>query len=168
LSIAALTADRFNFDAGDAAMLNSGALWGAIGGGLFAAIFEFKEGVSEGLVLGGLNLGVISGVLIAQRVDYSRRHVALIDLAGLTGMGVAVSLEAVIDNAVEGDNTEGAGTERTAHYALAGMAGGLAVGAFLTRNIDVPKVQNLTPVIQTSTDPAGGGKTTIFGLGGSF
>jgi len=168
---ASLTAERFHLDAGDAAILNSGALWGAIGGGLFAAIFEFEPGVSEGLVLGGLNLGVVSGVLLGRRVDFSRRHVALIDLSGLAGMGVAVSIQSVIDNATsDPDSADASGDstgERTAHFALAGMAGGLAIGAFLTRNIDAPKIKALAPVIQTTPAP-GGGKTTVIGISGSF
>jgi hypothetical protein len=167
---AAVTAERFNFDAGDAAMLNSGALWGAIAGGLFSAIFEFKEGVSEGLVLGGLNLGVISGVLIGGRVDYSRRHVALIDLAGLAGMALGVSTQAVIDNATKNDNdpnSDETSNERTAHFALGGMVVGLAAGAWLTRNVDVPKVKGLTPMIQGGKDPQGG-RTLVVSFGGSF
>lgn len=170
-TFAALTADRFSPSAGDAALLNSGALWGAIGGGLFAAVFQFRQDVSEGLVLGGLNLGVVTGVLVGRQVDYSRRHVALIDLAGLAGMGVAVSLQSVIDNALEDDaavdGSNDGGTERTAHFALAGMATGLALGAFLTRNLDAPKLKNVTPVLQTGTDEAGA-KTTVFGVGGVF
>lgn len=166
---ASVTAGRFQLSAGDAAMLNTGALWGGIAGGLFSAIFEFEPKVSEGLVLGGLNLGVVTGVLLGRQVEYSRRHVALIDLAGLAGMGLAVATQSVIDSARDdGDMTDAdGGAERTAHFALAGMAGGLALGAYFTRNVDVPKVKTLTPNLTTTSDPDGG-KTTLFRLGGTF
>jgi hypothetical protein len=172
-TFAMLTADRFDLDPGDAALLNSGALWGSVTGGLFAAIFEFEPDVSQGLVLGGLNLGLVSGVLLGGQVEYSRRHVALIDLAGLAGMGIAVAVQSVIDSSVDSgdpsdptaaDDTTG---ERTAHFALAGMAGGLAIGAWLTRKVDVPKVKAVTPMLKTGKD-ATGAETTVFGLGGSF
>ena len=55
----ALTASRWRYDAGDAALLNSGALWGTVGGFLFSVVFESKHRVSQALVLGGLNLGVV-------------------------------------------------------------------------------------------------------------
>jgi hypothetical protein len=160
---ASLTASRFRFDAGDAALLNSGALWGAIGGGLFAAVFEFRPRVGEALVLGGMNLGIVGGVLLGGQLDYSRRHVALIDLAGLAGMGLSVAALSVIDRSGDGDTA----TERTAHFALGGMAGGLALGALLTRNLDVPAVQGVAPTLTTGSDPAGG-RTRVLGLTGAF
>ncbi len=155
---AALTSDRFNFEAGDAGLLTSGALWGTIGGGLLTVIFEGKARVSQALVLGGLNLGVVSGVLIGRNADVSRGHVALIDLAGLAGMGIAVSIQAAIDDVRNQGETS---TERTSHFALAGMTAGLFAGAFLTRNMDVPKVGHFAPVIGT---PQGGGTGMIIGL----
>jgi hypothetical protein len=167
-AVGILSADRFHLDAGDAALLNTGALWGTIGGGLFAAIFEFKDKVSQGLALGGLNLGVVTGALLGRRMTVSRGHVALIDLAGFAGMGIAVATQSAIDNARGVSSTDQAdNTERTAHFALAGMAIGLTAGAWFTRNMDAPKLPHVAPAMSTAKD-AGGKTTAIFGFGGSL
>ncbi len=167
----ALTAERFGLDAGDAALINTGALWGSIGGGLFAVVFESKDRVSQALVLGGLNLGIVTGALLGRQVEVSRRHVALIDLAGLAGMGIAVSIQSAADDArnsaTDPDDPDDVTSERTAHFALAGMGAGLALGAVLTRNMDAPKLNRVTPVIGASKDPSGV-STTTFGIRGSF
>jgi hypothetical protein len=162
-AFAVLTAERFQLDAGDAALINSGALWGAIAGSLFAVVFESKERVREGLVLGGLNTGIISAALLTRQLEYSRRHVALIDLAGLAGMGIGVAVKAGIDEATQDAGIDDGG-ERTAHFALAGMALGLTAGAYLTRNLDVPRV---TPVLRTGRDDTGRDTTTV-GFSGAF
>ncbi len=169
---AILTADRFELDAGDAALLNSGALWGTVGGSLFAVVFELQAKVREGLILGGLNLGIAGAALLGRQVEYSRRHVALIDLAGLAGMGIAVAIQSAYDDAttdtsmVDPDAPSDGG-ERTAHYALVGMGAGLAAGAYLTRNMDVPKVGKLAPVVKIGKD-ASGADSTIIGISGAF
>lgn len=160
-----LTEKRFHFDAGDAALLNSGALWGSVAGGLFGAIFEFKGKVWEGLVLGGLNLGVVSGALLGRQVEVSRGHVALIDLSGFAGMGVSVAIQSAIDDARS--TTTMANGERTAHFALAGMAVGLTAGAYFTRHMDAPKLPRVAPSVSTAHDAAGK-STAIYGVGGQF
>jgi hypothetical protein len=159
----AATATRFHLDAGDAALLNSGALWGGIGGGLFSAIFEFQPRVSEGLVLGGLNLGLVTGALLGRRVEVSRGHVALIDLAGFAGMGIAVAVQSAIDSARGVANPN---AERTSHFALGGMAVGLTAGAFMTRKMDAPK-SRVSPAMTTARDAAGHA-TPVLGIGGEF
>jgi hypothetical protein len=168
---AVVTAPRFDLDAGDAALLNSGALWGTIGGSLFAVVFELEPKVREGLILGGLNLGLVAGALLGRQVEYSRRHVALVDLAGLAGMGIAVAAQSAIDDARMSDttpeDTADTGGERTAHFALVGMAAGLVGGAWLTRNMDVPKVGKLAPVVKTGADGTGT-DSTILGVSGTF
>ncbi|MCA9677610.1 MAG: PEGA domain-containing protein, partial [Myxococcales bacterium] len=156
----ALTASRWRYDAGDAALLNSGALWGTVGGFLFSVVFESKHRVSQALVLGGLNLGVVSGALIGRSAEVSRGHVALIDLAGLAGMGISVSVQAAIDDAINSDSS----SERTAHFALAGMTGGLILGAYFTRNMDVPKLGRFAPVIGKPAE----GRGMVFGLAGEL
>lgn len=160
LAFGAVTSDIFNFDAGDSALINSGAMWGAIAGGLFWAVFDTDPRLDEPLLLGGLNLGVLAGFTLARRAELSRGHVALIDLSGLAGMIAGVALIGIIE-------PEG-GTERQPHFALGGMAVGLITGAYLTRNMDEPKAaRTLKPSIQQTRDAAGSSALT-FGISGAF
>lgn len=158
--VGAVTAGKLDLDAGDAALLNTGALWGGITGGLFAVVFESRPRISQMLALGGINLGLVTTALLGRQVEVSRRHVAIIDLAGLAGMGVAVAAQAAIDDArdIPAEQRDAA---RTAHFALGGMAAGIAFGAYATRNMDAPKL-GVTPVVSAS---AHGGTV---GVGGSF
>ncbi len=157
-----LTADRFNPDSGDAALLASGGIWGSIGGLLFVSVFENDPKLVAPLGLAGLNLGLVSGALLARRMSVSRGHMALIDLAGLAGMVAGVAL---VDVVQPGDRSE-----RLPHFALIGMTGGLITGAYLTRNMDEPKaapMRNLQPAVGRLTDAVGRG-TATFGLTASF
>jgi hypothetical protein len=158
------TADRFRFTAGDAALLNSGASWGLVSGLWFTQVFHASSNVGAAMVLGGTNLGVVGGVLLGRQLDYSRRHVALIDLAGLVGIATGLSVHSGVvgnneDEMVERD-------EQQAHFALAGMAIGLGAGALLTRNMDAPKLPRLQPQIAPTTP--GTGKGWILSVGGSY
>lgn len=158
LALSLYTAPRLGLDAGDAALVNSGALWGAIGGSLFYAVFDEDARIFEPLVLGGLNLGILTGALMAQRVSISRGHVALIDVSGVLGMLVG---SAVADVA---DQEEGI-SERIPHGALAGMAVGLIAGTYLTRNMDeTPALGAVSPTLGATTD-AGGKSTMTIGVG---
>ena len=160
LGFAAVTADMFDFDAGDAALMNSGALWGTVAGALFWAVFDTDPRLDEPLLLGGLNLGVAAGFTLAKRSEIGRGHVALIDLSGLAGMIAGVALVGVI----EPDSQ----SERQPHFALGGMALGLITGAYLTRNIDEPKTtQTLQPSVVPTKDAAGSSTLTL-GIGGTF
>ncbi|MCE9573400.1 MAG: PEGA domain-containing protein [Deltaproteobacteria bacterium] len=156
-----VTARSFNFDAGEAALLNSGALWGGATGGLFAVIFGLPHKLSGGIVLGGLNAGVVAGALLGRRYKISRRHAALVDLAGLGGMAVSVAFESGIDHKADTPK------ERVAHFALGGMAIGLIAGVVLTRRMDEPRTPKLAPRALTIRDAAGNGVVGI-GVGGDF
>jgi len=159
---AVATSNRFELDAGDAAIINSGALWGGISAALFVAVFDSDGRLWAPLESIGLNLGVVSGVLLARRMEVSRGHVALIDMSGLAGMVAGVALVNVIEPGSEG--------ERLPHFALIGMTAGLVSGAYLTRNMDDPKsvpMRNVKPQVSAARDVAGN-STMTFGLGASF
>ena len=143
---AALTADYFEFSPGDAALLNSGALWGTVVGALFAASYDdgsdYGSRVGVGMTLTGLNIGVLGGVLLGRNYEISRRHAALIDLAGVAGAAGAAALQSVIDS-----NELEVPAERRANFAIAGVTGGLLIGVYLTRNMDVPKIPRFKPTV---------------------
>lgn len=154
----ALTAPRFDMDPGDAAIINSGALWGAITGALFYVVFDRDARVDEALVLSGLNLGLLTGALVAQRSQVSRGHVGLIDLSGLAGIIAGAALANVVPD-------EG---KQVPHFALAGMTVGLITGAYLTRHMDEPPVlPSMSPSMGATIDASGTGTMTI-GIAGAF
>jgi tetratricopeptide (TPR) repeat protein len=130
LLFSAVTAPRFDLDAGDAALINSGAMWGTASGALFWASFDTDEDVLEPMLLAGVNLGVVVGAVLARRSEVTRGRVALIDVAGLGGTVAGFALGQAFDSE----------TERLSHFALVGMATGLIAGTWLTRNLDEPKV----------------------------
>lgn len=162
LLFGAITADTFDLDAGDAALVNSGGQWGTVGGLLFVAAFGNERRLLSPLTLAGLNLGAVAGGLIARRFDMSRGHVALIDLAGLAGMIAGVATVDVIQ--------PGERSERVPHFALLGMTAGLITGAYLTRNMDEPAspaVRSLSASVGGAVD-AEGSPTLTWGLAGAF
>lgn len=160
---ATLTASRFDLDTGDAAIINSGALWGSVAGGLLWGVFGQDPDAGAVLGLTGLNLGLLASALVAERADYSRSHVALVDLGGLGGLllggmtGLSLASE------------QGARDDRTPHFALVGMAAGLVLSGYLTRDMDDPAraLPGLGPKLGRTLDASGRATTTI-GIGGSF
>jgi hypothetical protein len=117
---------------GDAAIFNSGGLWGTVTGALLAqSIFDHPTLSELGwFCLGGTVLGGISGALAGWKVEISRGHMGLIDLGGVTGGGLGFALGYII-----GGTTPGAiGVQDGSRYALGGMALGLLAAAILSRN----------------------------------
>jgi hypothetical protein len=160
---AMVTAPRFRFSAGDAALLNSGASWGLVSGLWFTQVFHADSRVGAAMVLGGTNLGLIGGVLLGRSLEYSRRHVALIDLAGLAGIAAGLAVHSgYVGN---GEDMMVERNEQQAHFALTGMAIGLGAGAFFTRNLDAPRLPRLAPQV---TPPVGGGKGWVLSVGGTL
>ncbi|MCG8424586.1 MAG: PEGA domain-containing protein [Proteobacteria bacterium] len=162
LLVSSLTADQINIDAGDAAIINSGALWGSISGALFWVVFGSNDLLDKPLIFGGLNLGLLTGALLAKRYRVSRSHVALIDLSGLLGLVVGASFVDVADL------SDSIG-ERVPNFALLGMSIGLLTGAYFTRHMDEPpKSLNLvSPSVGATTDASGKAALTL-GLQGRF
>lgn len=149
---------------GDAAVINSGALWGGVTGGLFVGSFDADQKVGAGIVLSGLAMGTLGGVLMSRFYNVSRGRAALIDVGGTVGIFVGIALESVVTQA--SDSGTQSDSERTANYSLGGMAAGLILAGVLTRNMDAPKL-SVSPVI-SKTSTGAGPSTTTFGFGGAF
>lgn len=136
-----LVARKLDISAGDAALVNSGGTWGTATGALMAqAVFRNPSGSQFGwFILGGTTAGVLTGSLLAWKLELSRGRVGLIDVGGLAGTGLGFALGYVIGiNSNSEDNIQVG-----ARYALGGMALGLLAGAVLTRKYkgDVPPVE---------------------------
>jgi hypothetical protein len=143
MSAGYLIARKLDISAGDAALVNSGGIWGTATGALMAqAIFRNPSGSQFGwFILGGTTAGVLTGSLLAWKLELSRGHVGLIDVGGLAGTGLGFALGYVIGVNSGGEDNIQVG----ARYALGGMALGLLAGAVLTRKYkgDVPPVEAL-------------------------
>ncbi len=115
---------------GDAAIVNSGGLWGSAAGLLLSgAIFSDSPAALGWLTLGGCAIGVVGGSLLAWRIEVSRGHVAVVDAFGMAGLSLAFAVGYGLGSA--GNN----GLETGARYGLGGMAVGLLVGAILSRRL---------------------------------
>jgi tetratricopeptide (TPR) repeat protein len=154
---------RTRLTAGDAAVINSGAVWGTVSSSLFALSFNASNQISGGIVLAGLGAGTLGGVLLQRYVTVSRPHAALVDAGGVVGIVVGLATLSVVSRA---DNGSVRNDERSSNYALGGLAVGLLVGGILTRHIDEPSLQ-VTPVL-TKTTSAHGASTTVIGVTGQF
>lgn len=138
-----LIARKLDISAGDAALVNSGGTWGTATGALLAqAIIRNPSGSQFGwFVLGGTTAGVLTGSLLARKLELSRGRVGLIDVGGLAGTGLGFALGYVIGvNSRSEDNLQ-----TGARYALGGMALGLLASAVLSRKYkgDLPPVEAL-------------------------
>ena len=154
---------RTDPSAGDAAIINSGALWGTVSSALLSLSFNGSSQISGGVVLAGLGTGTIGGVLLQRYFTVSRGHAALIDASGIVGIVGGLATLSLFTRA-NGGNVNN--DERTSNFALGGLAAGLIVGGVLTRNLDEPKLA-VTPVMGRA-QTAGGGTTTTLGLAGAF
>jgi hypothetical protein len=126
-SVMALIASKVSISGGDAAVINSGALWGTVGAGLLWLAFGSQDALIGPFVLAGVNVGLLAGGVLATQVELSRAHVALIDLAGFAGLVAGAALAGVLNF---GDQ------EKAARFEAGGMVIGLVAGAFLTRSFD--------------------------------
>lgn len=149
---------------GDAAMINTGAIWGTAAGALFYSSFSPGSRVGGALVLSGLGMGTIGGALVTRFFTVSRGRTALIDVGGVVGLFVGVAAENLFSQAAT-SGTQGQ-SERTANFSLGGMVTGLIVAGVLTRNMDEPPLA-ITPTVGKVTS-ADGASTTTFGISGAF
>jgi hypothetical protein len=149
---------------GEAAVVNSGALWGTVAGALFVEGFQPGLRVGGALVVSGLGMGTTAGVLLSRYYTVSRGHAALIDVSGLIGMIGGVALENLfyhqIQNSVLPQQTQ---VEHTANFALGGLVVGLVTGAILTRSVD-SAAAGIVPATSTTQD----GKTLTYGARWAF
>jgi hypothetical protein len=153
-----LTVRRFDPSAGDSAFINSGGLWGGVGGIFLWALFrEDGDDSSQhfpAFVLAGMDTGLLAGATLAYRYEYSRGHLALIDVAGLAGAVTGVVLASPLE-----DSTGFGSSDTPLHFAFGGMILGLVTGAALTRDMDVEKV----PTAVTAAIPKFGMSRTMAG-----
>ncbi|MCX5742782.1 MAG: hypothetical protein NT062_09825, partial [Proteobacteria bacterium] len=158
--------DKARIRPGDAAIINSGMIWGAATGSLFAASFAVNDAstrVSAALTLSGLGMGTVAGVLLSRYFVVSRTHAALIDLGGLVGIIGGLATEALAyPNKTDGS----AAQEHLANFAIGGLAIGLVSAGILTRHYDTPDIP-VAPSFGQAQGPDGH-LTPTFGLGGTW
>jgi hypothetical protein len=128
---------------GTAAILNSGGIWGTAAGAMLTkAIFTDAGADTYGwFITGGVAVGVLTGSLVAWKIDVTRTHVLLIDLGGFvgTGLGFAIGFAAGANSSGEDD------VQSACRYGLGGMALGILAAAVATRGYhgDLPPVEAL-------------------------
>lgn len=154
--------EHFHVRPGDAAIVNSGALWGTVSGSLFAISFDSDgahRSIDSGIILSGLGLGTVAGALLAHNYTVSRGRAALIDASGVLGIVLGLAANSVVTRASSESTSS---DERTSNFAVGGLAVGLILGGVLTRHMDEPAL-SVTPVMNRTT--AG---TATFGLATSW
>ena len=119
---------------GQAALLQSGGLWGtALGIGLGYAIRGNRRDLDLTLLI-GLNIGLITSGVLINHTAPSRGRMFIIDLGGLAGSasGFAIAFATFGQDPTKSDS----GTAQLARGALVGGAVGLTLAAILTRRFD--------------------------------
>jgi hypothetical protein len=162
---------RTQINTGDAALINSGIVWGSVAGGLFAASFDPGHVIGGGLVLGGLGMGVAGGLLLQHNFSVTRTRAALIDVGGLIGIIGGLAVESLIyqqKKLMQGQSpmVDPRSQEHLANFALGGMATGLLAAGILTRNLDNPTIP-VAPAI-TQAAASDGSRTTVYGVTGTW
>ncbi|HEX7842790.1 MAG TPA: tetratricopeptide repeat protein [Kofleriaceae bacterium] len=161
--------DRTRISVGDAALINSGVVWGSVAGTLFAISFNPDHVVAGGLVLSGLGMGTVGGLLLQGNFSITRTHAVLIDVGGVIGIIGGLAAESLVyGQTAQASNgmVDSHAQEHVANYALGGMAVGLLAAGVLTRNLDDPKIP-VSPSIAQAT--AGDGRpATMYGIIGRW
>ncbi|HEU4728280.1 MAG TPA: tetratricopeptide repeat protein, partial [Kofleriaceae bacterium] len=154
-----LIGDRTRINTGDAALINSGVVWGSAAGALFAVSFDPGHVVGGGLLLSGLGMGTVGGLLLQRNFSISRTHAALIDVGGLIGIIGGLAAESRI---YPSDTVDARAQEHLANFALGGMAVGLLAAGVLTRDLDNPKIP-VSPAITQAT-ASDGKSVAVYGI----
>jgi hypothetical protein len=134
VTAATLVAHFGKISAGDAALVNSGGLWGTAGAALLAESLTWNGGrpdVSKvgWFVLGGTAVGIAAGALSARFLERSRTEVAIVDLSALVGTALGFALGYAV-----GSNTQGSDPiAQAARFGLGGLGLGLISGGFIAR-----------------------------------
>jgi hypothetical protein len=165
-----LVGDAIRINVGDAALINSGVVWGSVAGGLFAASFDPGHALGGGLVLSGLGMGTVGGLLLQSNFSISRTHAVLIDVGGVVGIIGGLALESLVYPTQTAQTPsaviDARAQEHLANYALGGMAIGLLTAGILTRNLDNPKIP-VSPAV-TQAIAGDGRATTVYGVTGRW
>jgi hypothetical protein len=117
--------------AGDAEVVRSGGLWGFTSAGLLALVVQPDEPrTTVGMLLAGMDGGLLGGALLAHEYSISRDRMLLGDAGALAGAvaGVGIGILAV------GTPSEGEG-RGVALASLVGLYAGLGLSLYLTRNL---------------------------------
>jgi hypothetical protein len=120
-----IVARQLDVSAGEAALVNSAGIWGTTSAALLLAAVDAGDEIIGPVLLTGVNLGLIAGGVLASRLEPSRGRMFLIDLSGVAGIVSGTALAALVQQG-----------EKTPQFALAGLAGGLLVGALVTSSVD--------------------------------
>lgn len=145
---------------GQAAIVNSGLLWGTISGLLFTQLFAAGDRADVAITSAGTAVGLATGVVLARRYEISRKRSVYIDLAGAAGLVTGLALQ----NGAQSNDLGGNSSESRSHFTLAGMAIGLGLGVYLTRNLDAPLLR-VQPTVTPVRD-AVGGRGAVVGFAG--
>lgn len=133
LSLSILAANYSEISGGDGAILHSSALWGLFVGGVIATLIDYdSEILYYGLLLAGLDVGILSGFLTSLGVEVSTGRVIISNLCGILGilLGASLGLPLVIDDPSSGYIRTYAG------IMLGSAALGIGLGIIFTRNWD--------------------------------
>ncbi len=151
---------------GDAAIVNSGGIWGSMAGLLLAQALEFRQAPDPRtglqspdndrrdqalgwLTLSGCAAGIVVASFLAWGIEVSRGHVAIVDALGLAGLALAFAVGYGITptdpNCVQDDSCGYKRLANGARFGLGGMTVGLLAGAILSRKYkdDLPPTEAL-------------------------
>jgi hypothetical protein len=158
--------DRLQVRPGDAAIINSGALWGTALAGFFDGSFSPGQRIGGGIVLSGLAMGTVAAVMVDRNFSVSRGRAVVIDVSGAIGLFVGIAAASVVTSAEGTTLSTDVQNERNSNFALGGIIAGLIVGGVLSRSMDEPKLA-VQPVIGNATT-ANGSTTATIGIGAAF